>query len=172
MGGDAQLVETLQQRLRALSKQATSVKSPARIYVHAQQMDRRAEVRRQRLESTEQEAREKELALTVKLRQAEAEIAKARSREIAAVAKKAVEEARLRAKEEMQRREIARAQEELLRLKYAAYLAGRLNEYLREGHIGQDRRTRAGRLAHNAARRRLGLQCMPVLRFWRPSIAG
>ena len=172
VGGDAQLVETLQQRLRALSKQSSAVSGPARVHVHAKQLERQAEVKRQRLASLAQETKEKELALTVKLRQAEAEIAKAKGREIAAAAKQAVEDARLRAKEEALRREKERQKEEALGLRFAAWLAGRLNEYLRDGPVGQERRARASRLALAAARKRIGLQDLPVPRFWPPSTRG
>ena len=59
VGGDAQLVETLQQRLRALSKQSSAVSGPARVHVHAKQLERQAEVKRQRLASLAQETEEK-----------------------------------------------------------------------------------------------------------------
>ena len=172
MGGDAQLVETLQQRLRSLAKQAVAVGSAARVHLHSKQLERQEEVRRLRVESKAQETKEKELALTVKLRKAEAEIAKAKGKEAAALAKKAAEDARLQAKAEARLREAAKEKEEALRLRFAAHLAGRLNEYLREGSAGQERRARAARLAGHAARRRVGLRCMPVPRFWPATTLG
>ena len=80
-GGDAQLVETLQQRLRLLRQQSKAVGGTARIHLHAQQLEREQEVRRLRVESHAQATREKAWKLTLQLRQAEAEIARAKGRE-------------------------------------------------------------------------------------------
>ena len=172
LGGDAQLVETLQQRLHVLSKERSAACGSARIHLRSKQLERKDEIGRRRQESTTQEARTKELALTVKLRQAEAEVAKARGKEVAAAAKKAVEEARLRAKEEALLQEQIREKENALRLRFAAFLVVQLNEYLREGEVGRERKRRAGRLASHAARRRVGLKCMPVPRFWPTTTQG
>ena len=100
--------DTLRQRLRGLTRQATAMHDESRVRLHALQMERQQAVETLRAESKAQEAAEKELALTVQLRQAEADIAKVRGREAATAAKqiadaakaKRAEEQRLRAKEE------------------------------------------------------------------------
>ena len=64
-GGDEQLIETLQQRLRFLTKQTQAVGTPSRVHLRAKQLERRAEIGRLRLESKAQETKERELALTI-----------------------------------------------------------------------------------------------------------
>ena len=59
-----QFVETLQQRLRVLSKQGSAVKGEARSHLHARQLERFDEIRRLRQESKTQEPQENKLALT------------------------------------------------------------------------------------------------------------
>jgi len=92
--GDQQLEINLRDRLRVLKKRAATAGAESRIHLHAVQMERRGQIQALRVEGKAKEAAEKELALTVKLRQAESVIAAAKGREAAAVARKAVEEAK------------------------------------------------------------------------------
>ena len=155
-----------------MTKQARLNGSDARVHLRAIQIERRERVQSLRREDQAREAKEREAVALLKLRQAEAEIAKAKGKEIAAAAKKAVEEARLRAKEEKRLAELAKERTDRLRLGFAAALCARLNAYLREGPVGQERRGRAERQAKHGARRRTGLQCLPVPRFWLGATSG
>ena len=171
-GGDPQLEDTLRQRLRGLTRQATAMHDESRVRLRALQMERQQAVETLRAESKAQEAAEKELALTVQLRQAEADIAKVRGREAATAAKQIADAAKAKRAEEQRLRAKEEAKKEFLRLHFAAYLVSQLNEYLREGDVGKDRSDRAFRCASNAARRKLGLTSLAIPRFWNPTTSG
>lgn len=112
------------------------------------------------------------MSLTVKLRQAEAVIAAAKGREAAAVARKAVEEAKAQKAEEARLRAKSAEAEDDLRLRYATYLAGRLDTYIRDSLVGPERRERVERCVDAAAKRHLAMQRLEVPCFWNPTTAG
>lgn len=171
-GGDKQLETSLRDRVRALKKQASTVGAESRIHLHAVQMERREQIQALRVESKEKEATARELAMTVKLRQVEAVIAAAKGKEVAAEARKKVEEAKEQNAEEHRLRAKAAEAEDNLRLHFAAYLAGRLETYMRDVTSGNERRERVERCARAAAKRRMGLHRLEVPRFWNPTTVG
>ena len=93
-GGDKQLEDSLRDRLRMIRKRAATIFEQSRIHLHAVQMDRHQKVLAQRVESKAKEAASKELALTVKLRQAEAAVAVAKGKEAAVEARRKAGEAK------------------------------------------------------------------------------
>ena len=172
-GGYPQLEDTLRQSLRALTRQATAMHDESRVRLRALQMERQKAVEARRAESKAQDAADKQLALTVKLRQAEADIAKERGREAAIAAKQAVDAAKEKRAAEQRLRAKQEEKKEYLRLHFAAYLVSQLNEYLRESRDGgAERCDRVFRCAQDAARRKKGLTALDVPRFWNPTTSG
>ena len=168
-GGDKGLETSLRERLRMLRKRAATVGAESRIHLHAVQMDRREQVLAQRVESKAREAAAKELALTVKLRQAEAAVAAAKGREAAAEARKKVEEAKAQKTEDDRLRAKQAQVEDQTRLFFAAHLVRRLDLYLRDPTSGEERRKRIESCAAGAAKRKMGLVRIDVPRFWTPT---
>jgi hypothetical protein len=172
LGGDRNLEQTLQTRLRAVNKQCAQLGEATRMQLRAIAMERDEKVKLARAESKAQETRAKELQLLVDLRKSEAEIAKAKSKEAAAVSKAAAvaakQESEAEARRQAQREEMTRR----LQLEFAANLVSELREYLSKEKCGHERFERCQRLALHAARGRAGLQKLEVPRFWSPSITG
>ena len=106
------------------------------------------------------------------LRKAEADVAKYKSKDAALAAKIALESAKKEKDEAARLRAKAEEDDQRLRVEFAAALVGQLDEYLRKGPIGDERRARCQRLALNQARRRAGLLKLDVPRFWSPTTAG
>ena len=172
IGGDRPMEDTLRRRLRDVVKKLHRSGDENRTCLRAIALERQAKVEVARAEHKAEEARTIELKLMVELRKNEAEIAKAKSKEASHAAKAALESAkkdrdeaaRLRAKQEEDDRKLG--------TEFAAALVGQLDEYLRAGPFGDERRARCQRLALNQARRKAGLHKIDVPRFWSPTTSG
>ena len=174
IGGDRPLEDTLRRRLREVAKKLHRSGDENRTHLRAIALERQANVEVLRAEHKADEERTKELKLMVEMRKYEAEIAKAHSKEAVLVAKGALEIAK-KAKDEAARLRAKKEEDDLkLRVGFAAVLVGQLDEYLRQGPtgIGPERTERCQRLSLCQARRRSGLQNIPVPRFWSPTDTG
>ena len=172
VGGDRQLVDTLQQRLRSIARQLQASGDKGRLRLRVVRLRQKAQAKKLRADSVAEENRAKELRLEVKLREAEAVKAREKGKEAVAAARKEADEARLRAKEEAGRVAEEREAQSRMRLKFAAKLCGEVQAYmgaLSQGHVRIDR---AGKLAIAAAARREGLKVWPVPPFWPKTTAG
>ena len=172
MGGDPLLEETLRKRLRTVQKKAKLNGLQPRVHIHAVSLQRKQEIMRLREESKAEEVKQKELALTLRLRQAEAEIAKAKEREESRAAKAALEEEKRRKVEGERLRANEENKVEILRMRFAASLAGQLEGYLQDFSKGPERIARASKRALEAAKKKAGLDYIDVPMFWKPNIAG
>jgi len=172
VGGDRGLEETLRCRLREVEKKLLRSGDETRTCLRAMALERQAKIEIARAESKAEDARARELKLLLDLRKAEAEIAKAKSKEAAVAAKGALEAAKKEKEEAARLRAKAEEDDRKLRAEFAAALIGQMDEYLREGPKGQERRERCQRLALGQARRRAGMQQIDVPRFWAPTTSG
>ena len=102
----------------------------------------------------------------MKLHQAELEIAKARSRECAAEARKSMIVAKEAAASQAELRARAKAEEDRLRLHFAAHLVTLLKQYLFDPELGPGRVDRARRLAAQKVKSACGSQPIAVPHFW------
>ena len=112
------------------------------------------------------------MEMSLKVRQAEAEIAKARSRESAAEAKKTVQVAKEEAASQASLRNKKASQEKQLRLHFAAHLVSKLKAYILDPTAGQDRADRARRAAAEKAKKKAGCEPIEVPWFWTHKTAG
>jgi len=172
VGGDKQLVDTLQQRLKSLSRQFRACGDRGRLRIRVLRMHQKTRAKKLRAESVAQENHTKELRLEVKLREAEAVKAREKGREAAAVARKEAEEAKIRAKQEACRIAEQNEAQSHIRSKFAAKLCGEHRAYMGALSQGPERTARATRLAVAGAARREGLKVLPVPDFWPTTTAG
>ena len=171
-GGDPDLERQLRSRLRTLSAAEARINSPARIHVHAMHLERRQNVDMARAECKAYDAAEKAAAITLKLRQAEAQVAKSMGKKAAAEAKMMHETAKSERAEQLRLRAKANAETDRLRLHFAAYLVGRVQKYMGDTTAGSERVARAAKCAESAAKRRTGLARIDTPIFWEAKTAG
>ena len=172
VGGDKQLVDTLQERLKSIARQCRASRGRGAVRLRAVRLQQKAQAKKLRAASVAQENRVKELRLEVKLREAEAVKAREKGREATAAARKEADEARLRAKEQACRVAEEKEAQSRMRLKFAAKLCGELQAYMGALSQGPERIARARRLAVAAAARKEGMKVCPVPDFWPTSTAG
>ena len=172
VGGDDQLVETLQQRLRTVARQLRASGDKGRVRLRALRQHHQAQVKKLRADSQAQETRERELKLEVKKLASEATVAREKGKEVAAAARKATEAAKLRVKEQARLDAVAQEAQERLRLRFVGKLCGELNAYLQGDTENRGRIVRAENLAVAAAGKREGEKHWSVPVFWPPSCVG
>ena len=172
VGGDTQLVDTLQQRLRSLARQFRASGDRGRLRLRVMRLHQKELAKKLRADSVAEENRRKELKLEVKLREAEAVKAREKGKEAAAAARKEANEARLRAKEQARRAAEEKEAQTQLRFKFAAKLCGEQRAYMGASSQGHERTLRARKLAVAAAFKEEGLKAWPVPLFWPPTTTG
>ena len=172
VGGDTQVVDTLQQRLKSLARQFRASGDRGRLRLRVMRLHQKELAKKLRADSVAEENRRKELKLEVKLREAEAVKAREKGKEAAAAARKEANEARLRAKEEARRAAEEKEAQTQLRFKFAAKLCGEQRAYMGASSQGHERTVRARKLAVAAAARKEGLKVWSVPVFWPPTTAG
>ena len=170
-GGDPQLEEQLNNRLRALARNAKSI-CDARVELRAKHLERQKNVQRLRAKSKQEDKEKAHMQMVLKVKQAEVQIAKAKGKESAAEAKKAAQLAKEAAASQASLRNKKASQETQLRLHFAAHLVSKLKAYILDPTAGQDRADRARRAAAEKAKKKAGCEPIEVPWFWTHKTAG
>ena len=170
-GGDPQLEEQLNNRLRALARNAKSI-CDARVELRSKHLERQKNVQRLRAKSKQEDKEKAHMQMVLKVKQAEVQIAKAKGKESAAEAKKAAQLAKEAAASQASLLHKTASQERELRLHFAAHLVTKLKAYILDPTAGKDRADRARRVATEKAKKKAGCEPIEVPWFWTHKTAG
>ena len=171
-GGDRDLADLIAKRVRDLQRQRRLTFDDVRGHLRDEGAKREEALRKRRVEAVASRRKEQELQLTVKLRQAEADIAKACSKEAATAAKAALAAAKdaKTAKSVLDGAE--RAENERMQRHFAALLTARLRSFFADEAAGVQRRERLQRQAAKIAAQRTGLRHIDAPSFWPVTTVG